>query len=205
MKEKYGFVYIWYDRKHKRFYIGCRWGNENDGYICSSKWMNKAYKRRPKDFKRKILSRIYTSKQDLLAEEYKWLSKIKLKEIGNRYYNLHNHRFNHWSTDETKKQTIGEKISQSHKDNPNWGHWSKGKTFSEEHRKKLSESRKKHSGPNKGKKLSEEHIQKLKSSHLGKEPWNKNKTNVYSEETLKIMSESKKWQKRTRNDKGQFI
>ena len=39
--EKYGFVYIWYDRKHKRYYIGCRWGTENDGYICSSSWMKK--------------------------------------------------------------------------------------------------------------------------------------------------------------------
>lgn len=29
-KEKYGFVYIWFDKKHKRFYIGCRWGTEND-------------------------------------------------------------------------------------------------------------------------------------------------------------------------------
>jgi len=31
--EKYGFVYLWYDKKHKRYYIGCRWGKENDGYI----------------------------------------------------------------------------------------------------------------------------------------------------------------------------
>lgn len=36
---KYGFVYIWFDRKHHRFYIGCHWGHEEDGYICSSNWM----------------------------------------------------------------------------------------------------------------------------------------------------------------------
>jgi hypothetical protein len=53
--EKYGFVYIWFDRKHKRFYIGCHWGKENDGYVCSSPWMKQAYKHRPQDFKRKIL------------------------------------------------------------------------------------------------------------------------------------------------------
>ena len=34
--EKYGFVYIWFDRKHKRYYIGCHWGHEDDGYVCSS-------------------------------------------------------------------------------------------------------------------------------------------------------------------------
>ena len=38
------------------FYIGCRWGYENDGYICSSNWMLKTYKRRPQTFKRRILT-----------------------------------------------------------------------------------------------------------------------------------------------------
>ena len=37
-KVKYGFVYIWYDRKHHRYYIGCHWGTIDDGYICSSNW-----------------------------------------------------------------------------------------------------------------------------------------------------------------------
>lgn len=114
--EKYGFVYIWYDRKHKRYYIGCRWGYENDGYICSSKWMSDSYKRRPQDFKRRILSRIYTDKKDLLEEEYKWLSFIKSEELGKRYYNLHNHHFGHWTTDTNSKLTISEKISQKTKE-----------------------------------------------------------------------------------------
>ena len=29
--EPYGFVYIWYDRKYKKYYIGSHWGYENDG------------------------------------------------------------------------------------------------------------------------------------------------------------------------------
>ena len=66
--EKHGFVYIWYDRKHKRYYIGSHWGTEDDGYICSSKWMMQAYKLRPKDFTRKIISRIYSCKQDILSK-----------------------------------------------------------------------------------------------------------------------------------------
>ena len=138
--EKYGFVYIWFDRKHKRYYIGCRWGNENDGYVCSSSWMKQGYKRRPDDFKRKILSRIYTNKKDLLEEEYKWLSKIGAEELGKKYYNLHNHYFGHWSSEEQSKLTVGKKISKAHKSNPNHGSWSKGKLLSEETKKKISKS-----------------------------------------------------------------
>jgi hypothetical protein len=67
--EKYGFVYIWYDHKNIRFYIGSHWGHENDGYICSSRWMRNAYKRRPNDFKRRIISLIYSNRKDLLLEE----------------------------------------------------------------------------------------------------------------------------------------
>ncbi|NDB62067.1 hypothetical protein EB001_27055 [bacterium] len=136
--EKYGFVYIWFDRKHKRFYIGCRWGKENDGYICSSPWMKQGFKHRPGDFKRRILKRVYTDKKDLLEEEYKWLSKIKKDELGKRYYNLHNHHFGHWTTDDNRKKSIGQKISESHKNDPNWGKWNKGKSLSEECKEKLS-------------------------------------------------------------------
>lgn len=114
MQEKYGFVYIWYDRKHKRYYIGCKWGNENCSYICSSSWMNRSYKRRPEDFKRRILSRVYTTKKDLLQEEYRWLSQIKKEELGKRYYNLHNHHFSHWSSCEEKLLSVSEKIKISH-------------------------------------------------------------------------------------------
>ncbi len=138
--KKYGFVYIWFDRKHKRFYIGCRWGKENDGYICSSPWMKQGFKHRPDDFKRRILKRVYTDKKDLLEEEYKWLSKIKKDELGKRYYNLHNHHFGHWSTDDNRKKSVGQKISESHKNDSNWGKWNKGKSLSEECKEKLSVS-----------------------------------------------------------------
>jgi len=90
--EKYGFVYIWYDRKHKRFYIGSHWGHEGDGYICSSKWMYMSFKRRPDDFGgregRKILKTNILSKQEMYEEEQRWLNMIKVEEIGKRYYNL---------------------------------------------------------------------------------------------------------------------
>jgi hypothetical protein len=115
--EKYGFVYIWYDRKHKRYYIGCRWGSIDDGYICSSPWMKRGYKTRPSDFKRRIL-KTNISRNDLLEEEYKWLSKIKPEELGKRYYNIHNRHFKHWSTDENKRLSVGQKISETKKGKP---------------------------------------------------------------------------------------
>ena len=67
--EKYGFIYIWRDRKHKRYYIGSHWGTEDDGYICSSPWMSQAYKHRPNDFKRRILQRVCSNRKDLLELE----------------------------------------------------------------------------------------------------------------------------------------
>jgi len=86
--EKYGFVYIWYDKKRKMYYIGSHWGTEDDGYICSSNRMRDAYRRRPKDFRRRILKRVYTSRQDLLIEEDSLLKKIKPEEIKIKYYNI---------------------------------------------------------------------------------------------------------------------
>ena len=87
-REKYGFVYIWRDRKRNLYYVGSHWGHENDGYVCSSNWMRHTYKRRPEDFKRRIISKIYTNQKDLLKEEFRYLSMIKPEEIRVRYYNL---------------------------------------------------------------------------------------------------------------------
>jgi hypothetical protein len=121
----HGFVYIWYDRKHQRYYIGSHWGLENDGYICSSNWMLKSYKKRPEDFKRRIISRIYTNRKDLLNEEQRYLNMIKKSEIISsinttyderilnvRYYNLNLKIHDFWHTHENNnKKTIGQKIS----------------------------------------------------------------------------------------------
>lgn len=114
--EQYGFVYIWYDRKHKRYYIGSHWGYEDDGYICSSRWMKQAYKHRPHDFRRRIITKIYTNRDDLFTEEHKWLQQIKPEELkGHRYYNLRNHRFRHWMANKNQV-TIREKISKATKE-----------------------------------------------------------------------------------------
>jgi len=107
--EKYGFVYIWYNSWKKKYYVGCHWGTEDDGYICSSHIMNKSYKRTPQHFKRRIIARIY-DRSKLLEEEHKWLSLIKDKELGRRYYNISKRHFGHWSAADNEL-LIREKIS----------------------------------------------------------------------------------------------
>ena len=108
--KKYGFVYIWRDCKHNRYYIGSHWGTETDGYVCSSRWMKKTYKRRPQDFKRKILVKIYSTKKQLLEQEYKWLSLISDEELGKKYYNFTKHKNGHWTAEDYEKD-IRKRIS----------------------------------------------------------------------------------------------
>lgn len=213
MQEKYGFVYIWRDSKRKRYYIGCHWGRENDSYICSSTWMKLNYKKHPEVFKRRIVSLVYTNKKDLLEEEYRWLSMIKPSELGNRYYNKHNRHFNHWSSNDNSSLTIGQKISESHKNHPGgWGQWNRGRVVSQEKRDKIAETLRS-KGPrtdisdtlkslwkdpeyrvrmtksHQGKKASEETKRKMSESRKGK------KLGPVSEERRKKMSEARKGKK----------
>jgi len=168
--QKYGFVYIWFDRKYKRYYIGCHWGNKNGKYVCSSSWMKISYKKRPQDFKRKILTFVYTNKKDLLDEEYKWLSLIKKEELGKRYYNLHNHHFSHWTNNPENVLSIKEKISIKTKEamqrpdirkkmKPIWEN-NKTRIHSEEEKQKRAKS-------NTGQKRTEETKKKIGDANRG--------------------------------------
>lgn len=217
--EKYGFVYIWYDKKRKMFYVGSHWGTQDDSYVCSSNRMRKAYRRRPDDFRRKILKIVNTNRQELLDEEHKWLQLIPSKDLGKRYYNLTQHHNGHWAACETKRLTIGEKISKANKGISR----NKGKTISEETRKKISntlkgrplnyirteETRNKISENNKrlqregkigtkGMKYSLESRAKMSAWQIG---------NKMSEESKKKMSESakgRKWYKDPETGKRVF-
>lgn len=120
MNKKYGFVYIWRDKKHKRYYVGCRWGNENDGYVCSSKWMKQAYGYRPHDFKRRIIKTNISTRNEMFDEEFRILKMIKESEIKPhnphpRYYNLNIKNNRLWHSDDTNILTIGQKISKAKK------------------------------------------------------------------------------------------
>lgn len=141
-----GFIYLWYDRKHKRYYIGRHWGAVNDGYICSSRMMRQAYNRRPHDFKRRVLS--YSNTKELLVlEEQRWLDMIKYEELGIRYYNK-NKKSNTPSTYGFKhsaesKRKIGNALRGriiTHVKTQKWKDSVIGRTHSEEEKKKRANS-----------------------------------------------------------------
>lgn len=169
-KEKYGFVYIWRDKKHKRYYVGSHWGTENDGYICSSNWMRMSYKRRPYDFKRRIIKSNISSVEEKFEEEYKWLRLIKDEELGKRYYNLNNKQ-NHWTNTDSKK-TIGEKISIANKGRLAWNKgtkgivkaWNKGIPATEEHKTKLRKKKSPHKQPRLFHNLSDNHKDNIRNA-----------------------------------------
>jgi hypothetical protein len=203
--ETYGFVYLWFDVKHKRFYVGCRWGKEDDGYVCSSNWMKQGYKHRPQDFKRRILSRIYTNRQDLLAEEYMWLSMIKKDELGKKYYNLHNHHFNHWSSDENTSLSVKQKVSQTKKefwDSPESD--TMRQQVSDLHKKRGTKppSRKGKSSWNKG--LTKDTDPRVAANSLALKKPKKKRTKTMTEETRQLVSDNMKriWAERKEKQNG---
>lgn len=112
--DKYGFVYIWFDKVRKMYYVGSHWGTEYDGYVCSSVRMNKSYSSRPQDFKRRIIKN-NIPREELLEVEHYYLSFIKDNELGDRYYNMRNKKFNHWSVSENTRKSIGERMSEVNK------------------------------------------------------------------------------------------
>ncbi len=108
-KEKYGFVYIWRDKKHNRYYIGCHWGSTDDGYICSSRWMKQAYYARPEDFHRRILVNNIGSKEEMFDTEMHFFRMIKQHEVKTRYYNINITSNKMWYTDKEQIKKISEK------------------------------------------------------------------------------------------------
>lgn len=167
-----GFIYIWRDRKKNRYYVGSHWGEENDGYICSSTWLKQAYKKRPQDFKRRILER-FEDRTKTNEIEHRWLQMIRPEELRVRYYNLCNFRFGHWSTDECSRLTVGQKISLK----------VRGRQWTEEQKRKLRGRIPK----NKGIPMSEE-----RKANLSKKLKGRPLSYERSTETRKKMSENGK-------------
>jgi hypothetical protein len=88
--------------------------------------MRDAYRRRPDDFRRRIIHK-GIDRTVLLEEEHKWLSLIDDSKLGKKYYNLRKHRWGHWSTDINKRLSVSEKISASPNRNRNISKSMKGK------------------------------------------------------------------------------
>ncbi len=85
------FLYVWFDKCRKMFYVGMHEGHPGDGYISSSRWFNGEYQYRPNDFKRKIL-KSFNDRKDARKEEARFLRMIKESDFGKKYYNLKNGR-----------------------------------------------------------------------------------------------------------------
>lgn len=84
-----GFVYIWRDKGRRRFYLGSHVGSEDDGYVCGSKIMLRAYRARPHDFRRRILVRAEVqSHVEIKKIEQLYLDLIGKHEFGKKYYNI---------------------------------------------------------------------------------------------------------------------
>jgi len=179
---KYGFVYIWRDRKHARYYIGSHWGTEDDGYVCSSFWMKRAYKLRPEDFRRRILFRI-DDRILLRQKEEEWLRLIKPEELKERYYNLSLGGTGHWVSYPDNINTIREKISYTTKQAMQRedvrNKYLEGlktrdnKSSDPEVRRKRSETM---MGKNKGKKRTSEQREKMSKAAMGRKHISKEHT-----------------------------
>lgn len=179
-----GFVYIWHDRKKKRFYVGSHWGPEDDGYVCSSRWMRNTYKRRPETFKRRVVARVTTSRTDLFTEEDRWLQMIPAEQLGKRYYNLIRTTKHHWLNDpEHAKNTI-ERISASVKAYFETEEGQKTrKKFSKKFKGKKTGPREPSVGQKiseslKGKPLTEEHKEAVRQTLTGRKLSEEHKANI---------------------------
>ena len=81
------FVYMWYDRARKMFYVGSHTGRLDDGYISSSRWLTGEVRYRPQDFRRRIV-KIFPTRQEAQHVEYSLIHLIKETWFGIKYYNL---------------------------------------------------------------------------------------------------------------------
>lgn len=117
-----GFVYLWMDSgrhssshpNRRMFVLGSHFGSEHDGYTTGTggQRFKNAYQKRPQDFKRRIIERIYEGNgRTVLNAEQRWLDMIKPEELNRRYYN-------------SKKTANGfsrEDLLQLHLENPDIG------------------------------------------------------------------------------------
>lgn len=87
MSNQEAFVYCWTDRKTNMLYVGCHKGQQDDGYVCSSKWVLEEYNKRPEDFTRQIIAE--GTQDDCLMLETSILKSVDAKH-NPEYYNQHN-------------------------------------------------------------------------------------------------------------------
>lgn len=83
-----GFTYLWRDRRDHRFYLGSHVGTFDENYISGSEVFLNEYKRRPEDFRRRILRCFEDGDwEQVRQEEARLLAMLRPKKLGGRYYN----------------------------------------------------------------------------------------------------------------------
>lgn len=102
------FLYCWTNITNNKLYIGSHVGHENDGYICSSKYMMKEFKQEPDSFTRQIIA--HGTENDIRNLETKLLKTIDAAS-DDQFYNLSNHarpQKTGWKHSPYSKQKISE-------------------------------------------------------------------------------------------------
>jgi hypothetical protein len=176
--------------------------------------MRDAYRRRPEDFKRRILTSNIPTRRDTFIEEQRYINMIKPEEIKVRYYNIRID-LQHWllKNDCEINLIIDKMTGTNHHNYGKTGELSPryGRTHTEESKRKMSEARKgkgrsgspeswklsdeikrKISSSKRGIKrepFSEEHKQKIRESHLGKKLSDEGKAKISNAHKGKQLSE----------------
>jgi len=114
------FVYLWFDSKNRKFYLGKHKGTPDDGYTHSSTIME-SFDVPPPHMKRRILA--YGTDEEMCLLEHELLTNRKEKK-WDQYYNRH----------------LGDPryIDQSGENNHNYKHGLRRKDCSEEEKKKYN-------------------------------------------------------------------
>lgn len=183
-KNYFGFIYKWTDSTNGKTYTGSHYGSIDDGYTGSGKLFILAYKKRPNKFNREILEFIHKDdRKALLEAEQKYLNLI---DWDNTYNLSAGAGGGHTTAGFTKEklEVIRQKISKSLRGNTR-GKGNKG-------RPKSKEQKQKHSEFMKGTPRTDEEKRKISNTLKGNIPWNKGKTNIYSEEIKQEMGKKNK-------------
>lgn len=102
------FLYCWTNTAVGKMYIGYHVGTEDDGYVCSSKYMKKEYKESPELFTRQIIA--YGTEDDIRNLETTVLTALDAAN-DEQFYNLSNYarpRKTGWRHSPYSKQKISE-------------------------------------------------------------------------------------------------
>lgn len=81
------FVYCWTDHANGMLYVGFHKGDPDDGYVCSSNWMNQEYAKRQSDFTRQIIAR--GTFDDCIKLESDILKAVNARD-DESFYNMQN-------------------------------------------------------------------------------------------------------------------